>query len=247
QTPVVRMSGGTGITFTILGNAGAFPITRNQRDNQFVYNISSSRWAHHVLKLGTDIRRSDLSDHAESFNRGFWSFNASCGGVSYPTAIAAFWAGCVRTFTKAFGPASLSNRLNEQNFYAQDDWRPTDNLVLNIGARYENVGAPKERNHLIDYGYGSSDYLDPRLGFAYTPDWEKNHLLGAITGGPGHFTIRGGFGISHGRVFQSVFSQGGASIRYNPPNAASIQAISQTNLSDPLNGFVFTHGFPSAP
>src|SRR5256885_1274655 len=34
---------------------------------------------------------------------------------------------------------------------------------------------------------------------------------------------------------------GGASIRYNPPNAATI-AHASTNLSDPLNGFVFEPG-----
>ena len=246
DTPVVRMSGGTGITFTILGNAGAFPITRNQRDDQFVYNISTSRWAHHTLKAGTDIRRSDLSDHAENFNRGFWSFSATCQGVTYPTAIAAFWAGCVNSFQKSFGPASLDNRLKEENVYAQDDWRPTDNLVLNLGARYEHVGAPQERNHLIDFGYGASSYVDPRLGFAYTPDWEKYRVLRALTGDSGKFVIRGGFGISHGRVFQSVFSQGGSSIRYNPPDAVFLN-VSSTNLSDPLNGFVFKPGFPSTP
>jgi hypothetical protein len=240
-TPVVRMSGGTGITFTILGNAGAFPITRNQRDDQLVYNISSSRWAKHTLKVGTDLRRSNLDDHAENFNRGFWSFSATCQGTNYGTAVAAFWAGCVNSFTKSFGPASLENRLQEANVYAQDDWRPTDNLVLNLGARYENVAAPKERNNLINYGFGSSSYIDPRLGFAYTPDWDRSSILRAITGGNGQFSIRGGFGIFHGRVFQSVFSQGGASIRYNPPNAATI-AQSSTNLSDPLNGFVFVPG-----
>src|SRR5207247_8652874 len=112
-TPVVRMCRGTGITFTILGNAGAFPITRNQRDDQLVYNLSTSRWNHHVLKLGTDIRRSDLSDHAENFNRGFWSFSSTCTAtpnVNYGTAIAAFWAGCINNFQNSFGPASTDNR-----------------------------------------------------------------------------------------------------------------------------------------
>jgi len=245
QTPVVRMSGGTGITFTILGNAGAFPIIRNQRDNQLVYNVSSARWAKHTLKLGTDLRRSSLNDRAESFNRGFWSFSATCQGVNYGTAIAAFWAGCVNSFTKSFGPAYLQHRLTEENVYAQDDWRPTDNLVLNLGARYENVSPPKERNNLVDYGFGSSSYVDPRLGFAYSPNWDGNRFVRALTGGNGKFSIRGGFGIFHGRVFQSVFSQGGASVRFNPPNAASISQ-SSTNLADPLNGFVFTPGFPAA-
>jgi len=244
-TPVVRMSGGTGITFTILGNAGAFPIIRNQRDNQLVYNISSSHWAKHTLKAGVDLRRSALNDRAENFNRGFWNFAATCQGVTYPTAIAAFWAGCVNSFQKSYGPAYLQHKLTEENIYAQDDWRPWDNLVLNLGARYENVSPPKERNDLIDYDFGSSHYIDPRLGFAYTPNWDGNRFLRAMTGGNGRFSIRGGFGISHGRVFQSVFSQGGASVRYNPPNAASLNQ-SSTNLSDPLNGFVFTPGSVTA-
>jgi hypothetical protein len=244
-TPVVRMSGGTGLTFTILGNAGAFPIIRNQRDDQLVYNISSARWDKHTLKLGADLRRSNLNDRAESFNRGFWSFAATCQGVNYGTAIAAFWAGCVNSFQKSFGPAYLQHRLTEENVYLQDDFRPTDNLVLNLGARYENVSPPKERNNLVDYGFGSSSYIDPRLGFAYSPNWDGSRFARALTGGNGKFSIRGGFGIFHGRVFQSVFSQGGSSVRYNPPNAASI-AQSSTNLSDPLNGFVFTPGFPAA-
>jgi carboxypeptidase family protein len=244
-TPVVRMSAGTGVTFTILGNAGAFPIIRNQRDYQLVYNVTSSHWLKHTAKVGMDLRRSSLDDRAENFNRGFWNFAATCQGVNYGTAVNAFWAGCVNSFTKSFGPAYLQHRLTEQNVYAQDDWRPTNNLVLNIGARYERVSPPEERNDLIDYGFGSSDYLDPRLGFAYTPDWDGNGMLRALTGGSGRFSIRGGFGISHGRVFQSVFSQGGASIRYNPPDAATI-AQSSTNLADPLNGFVFVPGQTTA-
>src|SRR4029079_16214469 len=103
----------------------------------------------------------------------------------------------------------------------------------------------KERNHLIDYGFKSSSYVDPRLGFAYTPEWKRNRFFRALTGENGKFSIRGGFGIFHGRVFQSVFSQGGASVRYNPPNAATI-AVTSTNLSDPLNSFLVTPCFPTA-
>ncbi len=242
ETPVVRMTGGSGVAvFTILGNAGAFPIIRNQRDNQLVYNITSSHWSKHTLKVGMDLRRSSLDDRADNFNRGFWNFAATCQGVNYGTAIAAFWAGCVNSFQKGFGPNYLEHTLKEQNVYAQDDWRPIDNLVLNVGARYEHVAAPEVAHDLVDYGYGDSSYVDPRLGFAYTPNWSQNRLLRAVTGGEGRFSIRGGFGIFHGRVFQSVFSQGGASVRYNPPNGALIGQAS-TNLADPLNGFVFVPG-----
>lgn len=242
DTPVIRFSG-TGVpTFTIFGNAGAYPILRNQRDQQFVYNISSAKFARHTLKAGTDIRRSRLDDRADNFNRGYWSFGATCGGINYGTGIAAFMAGCTSSYTVAYGPNDLQNLLNEMNFYAEDDWRPTDNLTFNIGVRYERVNAPEEVDNKIDYGFANSDYVDPRLGFAYTPNWDNNRFLRAMTGGNGRFSIRGGYGVYHGRAFQSVFSQSGVSVRFNPPGAISLGFSNSTNLADPTNGFVFVPG-----
>ena len=175
--------------------------------------------------------------------------NATCAGVNYGTGIAAFMAGCVATYQDAYGPFYLENSISEQNVYVQDDWRPLDNLTLNIGGRYERVEVPKEDAGLVDYQYGTTQYIDPRLGFAYTPNWAGNRVLRAVTGGNGVFSIRGGFGIYHGRVFQSVFSQGGASVRFNPPFALSLPLsgvfsapFSNTNISDPTNGFTFTPG-----
>ena len=119
---------------------------------------------------------------------------------------------------RGFAPFYLQNRIDEQNLYVQDDWRPTDNLIFNIGVRDERAGTPKELNHLVDYSYKTTNYVDPRLGFAYSPKWDKKGL-NWLTGGPGNFSLRGSFGVYHRRVFQSIFSQGGANIRFNPPNA----------------------------
>lgn len=244
DTPVVRFAGISGITFTILGNAGAFPIDRNQRDNQLVYNISTSRFAKQVLKAGIDLRDSQLNDRADNFNRGFWNFGSSCGGVNYGTGIAAFWAGCISSYTISYGPNYLQNSIAEQNAYVQDDYSPLDNLTLNLGGRFERAGAPKEDQNRINYFYHTTTYVDPRVGFAYTPDWDSNRFWRALTGGSGKFSIRGGYGIFHGRVFQSIFSQGGANVRYNPPDAATLAFSNSTNVADPTNGFVFD---PSKP
>jgi hypothetical protein len=49
----------------------------------------------------------------------------------------------------------------------------------------------------------------------------------------------------HGRVFQSVFAQIGASSRFNPPNAATLSWSNPNQpVSDPTLGFVFTPGPP---
>lgn len=254
DTPIVRINNtGNTATFTILGNAGNFPINRDQRDQQFVYNISTARWPNHTLKAGTDIRLVQLNDLADNYSRGFWTFNASCAGTNYGTGIAAFMAGCVSSYWKGWGNFYLENSIDEQNFYVQDDWRVLDNLVLNLGVRYERANAAKEDQNRIDYMYEDSDYVDPRFGFAYTPNWDRNRFFRAITGGQGKFSVRGGYGHYHGRVFQSIFSQGGANVRFNPPNARLVIASgtfiepgwSNYNIADPTNGYEFTPGAPT--
>jgi hypothetical protein len=244
DTPIIRFNGlPTSTSAPIIGNAGNFPIDRVQRDNQFVYNISSILFNNHNVRAGTDVRLSSLNDRAENFNRGFYTFGTLCGGVTYPNGIAAMMAGCVSSYQKGYGPAYLENRINEANFYLQDDWHVTPNLTLNLGVRPELVNAPKERRDRIDYQLKNRHYVDPRLGFAYVPSWGgKNRIVDFITGGEGRMSIRGGFGIFHGRVFQSVFSQTGASVRFNPPYGALIPFSNATNLADPTNGFVFAPG-----
>jgi DNA-binding transcriptional LysR family regulator len=56
--------------------------------------------------------------------------------------------------------------------------------------------------------------------------------------------------VYHGLVFQSIFSQNGANVRFNAPNAVALSFgnpfPNQVNISDPTGGFVFTPGtFPN--
>ncbi|PYQ19528.1 MAG: hypothetical protein DMF81_21560, partial [Acidobacteria bacterium] len=144
----------------------------------------------HGLKAGTDVRFSSLDDLADNFSRGFWSFGATCGGVSYPSSYAAFLDGCVTTFQKGYGNFFLENRLKEYNVYAEDDWKVRPSLTLNLGLRYEYVEAPKEKEGRLDYAYGADkDNVEPRLGFAWSPGWSHG-VLGRIAGGAGNASIR---------------------------------------------------------
>ncbi|MFN2393281.1 MAG: carboxypeptidase regulatory-like domain-containing protein [Pyrinomonadaceae bacterium] len=243
DTPIIRFVGSP-VAGSIIGNAGSFPINRYQTDNQFVYNLSTILFNSHFIKVGTDIRPSMLDDLADSFSRGFYNFTATCGGTNYGTAYNAFLNGCVTTYTKGFGPFFLENRLREYNFYAEDNWKVRSNLTFNLGFRYELVAAAREVKERINYVYGDDkDNFQPRVGFAYSPNFERG-ILNTLFGRGGQSSIRGGYGIYHGRIFQSVFSQTGASVRFNPPNAVSLAFSGSTNLADPSNGFVFTPGAP---
>jgi outer membrane receptor protein involved in Fe transport len=244
DTPIIRFTASP-VSGSTIGNAGNFPIHRDQTDHQFVYNLSAQMFSSHSFKTGTDVRRQALDDLADNFTRGFWTFNASCGGVTYPSAYAAFFDGCVQSFQKAYGPAFLENRVSEANVYAQDDWQVNKSLTLNLGVRYEYVEAPHEVENRIDYIFKSDqNNLEPRLGFAYAPDWDSG-FRGWLTGGPRNMSFRGGWGIYDGRLFQSIFSQGGANVRFNPPNALSRTLTTLPNIlnvSDPSLGFVFVPG-----
>ncbi|MDQ3013315.1 MAG: TonB-dependent receptor, partial [Acidobacteriota bacterium] len=232
----------TPVAGSIIGNAGAFPINRFQTDHQFVYNLSAILGSRHFIKAGTDIRRQQLDDFADNFSRGFYNFGATCGGTNYGTAYAAFLAGCVTTFQKGFGPFFLENRINESNFYLEDNWKVKPNLTINLGARYEYVSVPREAADRIQYGFSDDkNNIEPRVGFAYSPKWEDG-WLGWLTGGAGQSSLRGGYGLYHGRLFQSVFSQSGATVRFNPPNAIFLSFSNSRNLADPTGGFVFTPG-----
>jgi len=245
DTPIVRFAASP-VSGSIIGNAGNFPINRDQTDRQVVYNLSRRLGQRHQVKAGVDARFSKLDDFADNFSRGFWSYTATCGGVNYPTSYAAFLDGCVATFQRAWGPFFLENRINEYNLYAEDSWRLRSNLTFNAGLRYEFVQAPREARDRLAYGFkNDTNNIQPRLALAWSPTWSRG-LGGLIAGGgPGNFSIRGGFGLYDGRVFQSVFSQGGASLRTNPPNSLN-QTFSGLpnglNVSDPTGGFVFVPG-----
>ncbi len=242
DTPIIRFTGSP-VSGSIIGNAGGFPITRDQSDHQFVANVNTLFGNDHNFKAGADVRLSRLDDLAQSFQRPFWTFTTSCGGVSYASPYAAFLDGCVTNFQRSYGPFFLENRIKEYNLYLEDNWKIRPNLTLNLGLRYEYAGAPKEAAQRLDYGYSDdNDNVEPRVGFAWAPDWQRGPLGLLAGGGRGNFSIRGGYGIYHGRNFQTVFSQTGASIRTNPPNAITLTFSNSTNLADPTSGFVFTPG-----
>lgn len=250
DTPIIRLFNPTPITTqSSLGSAGNFPIQRYQDDNQFVYNITTL-FDKHYFKAGTDIRRQNLDDLADNFSRGFYNSTvATCNGINYVTGFNQFINGCTPNYQKGYGPFFLENRNKEANFYAEDNWKIRDNLTLNIGLRYEYVSAPKEAAGRINYGIkDDKNNWEPRVGFAWSPKFEDG-FMHRLFGTTGDSSIRGAYGIYDGRIFQSVFSQGGATVRFNPPNALfysqsglSTTVFNPVNLADPTRGFVFVPG-----
>jgi hypothetical protein len=130
---------------------------------------------------------------------------------------------------------------NQMAFYsfANDNWRATRNLSINLGVRYEFTQVPRSMrefalNSLADVP-GVLTFFEPkpqkrnfapRVGFAYTP------------GNSGRTSIRGGFGIAYDQIFDNV----GTNAR--PPQATSTVDADVTNAT----GFLKNGGIlPTAP
>lgn len=243
NTPIIRISNPTTFSSGSIGSAGQFPIHRYQTDYQFVYNLAHV-WGKHIFKFGVDIRRQHLDDLADNYSRGYWTFGAT-GVVGQPSRYEG-WENLMRgyytAFDKGWGNFTTFNRLGEFNQYVLDDIKIRPNLTLNLGFRWEVVLAPKEVDNKINYGYDTfTRGYEPRFGFAWAPRLQ-NGWLRKLTGGQGATSVRGGFGLFHNRIFQSVFSQGGISLRSLPPYGVYRSFGAGYNVAQPWGDFDYKPG-----
>jgi outer membrane receptor protein involved in Fe transport len=170
--------GGTGTAFG-LGNQN-FPQYRTDNVYEFTDNVSYTP-ANHAFKFGYNLLVYKLAS--------FFAPNFD-GLVSYP-GLVNFLQDTAASYSRYAGDGLTDATTLEHSFFAQDDWRATEDLTLNLGLRYEYVTTP--------YGFFSNAKPDinnfaPRLGFA----WNPKGIL------DGRAVLRAGFAIAYDQVFQNI-------------------------------------------
>ncbi|HEY1159686.1 MAG TPA: carboxypeptidase regulatory-like domain-containing protein, partial [Terracidiphilus sp.] len=134
-TPGVSVSSLTGY-----GIPTNVPQGRFHNTYQFQDSVS---WTHgkHFVKVGTDISDTRVRD-AIPFNfYGTISYADVPGGYTGLANLIDDFGG-KGSISQNFGSPTARPRLVSQNYFAQDTWKATQNLSLDIGFRYEYNGAP---------------------------------------------------------------------------------------------------------
>jgi len=132
-------------TFSISGYSGLGGTGVNQGglENLFQYTdeVTWSR-SRHELMFGTDIRRIQFQQRLGLDNDGVFTFDGRYTG----NALGDFLLGTLASATAQQGLAIANWRTTAWAFYAEDNFKATRRLTLNLGLRYEYNSPPYEIN-----------------------------------------------------------------------------------------------------
>jgi outer membrane receptor protein involved in Fe transport len=148
------------------------PITgpRNRFQNTFDASGSLS-WIHgrHELKFGGGYRRDQINALQGIASNGFFVFST----FPYSDGFASFLSGNPVVFLQGGGDFSREIRERAFDAYAQDNYRITSNLTLNLGLRYElPFPATENKNRMNLFVPGAQSQVIPNAppGLLYPGD-----------------------------------------------------------------------------
>jgi hypothetical protein len=207
--------------FDNFGTSEILPQGRTQNTFQYLDTVSWVK-GRHTFKVGADFNRYQSPSTSDFFTRGQISF----------ASLADFQDGNSSGFFQQVGNFTRHNFALDAFLFAQDDFRLTDTLTLNLGFRLESSGGVSEGANLLSnldpnnhtpigvLGTGPLGGIDiggdafhrnwnpaPRLGFA----WNPRH---------GKVVVRGGYGIAYDFIYQNPISN----VQFSAPfiNSVSI-------------------------
>ncbi len=197
-----------------LGTWNGLPQGRTQNVYNNLTTITKTI-SSHTLKFGYNIERIQANSIFDSNFRGTFLF----------ANFDAFQRGAPAQYQQRFGSSIRGNRVWNQGFFFQDDWRVNRTLTLNLGIRTEIAGGVGEVNDIISNlnldrqqalggagtgalgsivpggkAFDNNTNWGPRFGFAWNP-------------GGGKWSVRGGYGITYDFIFLNPITN----LRFAPP------------------------------
>ena len=167
--------------------------------NQAIVNVyqwgDTLTWVRkqHLLKFGGEILRSQFFEPENSNVRGVYNFQGKWTNSSFADLL----LGLPNSTSRSGGVSPVYLFTTNFNLFAQDDYRVTSNLTLNLGIRYE-ITKP------YDEKYGHMATFIPEIGKlivsdgSTVPDFDQRLAATGLTGRVG---LAGDYGLPHSLAY----------------------------------------------
>lgn len=191
--PTVSISG-----VATFGTLSGSPTGRLNKLYEIVNNFSHQAGAH-ALRIGGGFLYNDCTiTYPRSF-RGNYAFSS----------LANFLNGTYNNagFTQTFGQSVTAQTNPNVGFYAQDEWKITPRLTLNVGLRYDV--------QVLESINTDKNNFSPRVGFAWSP-FESRRTV-----------VRGSFGMFYDRLPLRAL----ANALLSADNTTDLNKLRQVNIS----------------
>lgn len=227
-TPLNFQSGG----YANVGDSIYTPILDMNNTFQYMGSVTYTHRAHNI-KVGAQLTRRQLNYFQSAVPLGWIFINANTALGQYSNAMENLLTGIPNGWMRMNSLVKPGYRAWEEGFYAQDDWRVTHSLTVNLGVRYDIYTPFTEAHNLYsNFDYSTLTLItgdkDPHIGIK--TDYKNIGPRVGFSQSIGNSTVvRGGYGISY---YPSAVQ--GQILSSNPPYQYNASCIPCSNFTWPV-------------
>lgn len=236
-------------TFLIAGyqQLGSPPNTATNFSTSVTQIANTLTWlkGRHTIKTGGDLRWARLNVVQPPSPTGAFTFSSIFsdlpGVPNTGTPLASFLLGQVQQFSIDLQQEQIRNRAHVQEYFVQDDWRPSGRLTVNAGVRYTlNFPSTEENNQAAVFNLQTRqlEYLG-RDGRPRAARRLHKLNLGPRLGVVGRVTDKTVVRTGYAMVW---IEQAGITTPFTTPVFPFLQTVSQRTLDNLTPAFVLAEG-----
>lgn len=256
QFPVFNISDITGTS-----NGGDAIVSDQPRNVWSTSGVVYFQHGRHSMKFGGEVRNLHFNEGQNSQPDGTFTFNRGFTQGPTPTTASSTSGYGLASFLLGAAASGQINQLEKIStqglydaLYAQDDWRATSRISLNLGIRWDvTVGAREKYNRVAYFDPNAASPLAASVGLPNL----KGQLVWAGQENPRNVqaTDWNNFGPRFGMDFKAddttVF-RGGFGIYFHPKitqatNAGAVEAVRTTTMTASLDNGVTPYNTLSNP